>query len=252
MADKRLRGKVALVTGAGQGIGRGVALALAEQGASVGVLGRTTPKVDAVAGEITEAGGTALALTADVSVKSEVENAVSAVVDAFTQLDILVNCAQALNARSVAETTLDDVQLAFSTGALGTLFSMQAAYPSLMVAGGSIVNFGSYTGIRGEAAYGAYAMAKEAIRALTRVAANEWAAHNIRVNTICPTALTPPTQAYFDSAPEAEKEFVGAIPLGRLGDPQQDIGRAVVALVSDDLSYLTGATLMLDGGLALL
>ena len=126
---------------------------------------------------------------------------------------------------------------------------MQACYPHLKArGGGSIVNFGSSTAILGDRGFGPYVMTKEAIRGLTRVAANEWGRDNIRVNVICPAAMSPSAEAFRDADPERFGRVLRSIPLGRMGDGVEDIGRAVAALVSDDFRFLTGATLMLDGG----
>ena len=114
--------------------------------------------------------------------------------------------------------------------------------------GGSIVNFGSSTAITGDPTFGAYVITKEAIRGLTRVAAREWGRHNIRLNVICPAALTPPAMKFRDDHRVAYDQMLKTVPLGRMGDELGDIGRAVASLCSDDWSYLTGATLMLDGG----
>jgi len=244
-----LDGHVALVTGAGQGIGRGVAFALAKEGAMVAVAGRTLAKCEAVAAEITDFGGEALPLVCDVSVRSQVEAAVSATVEAFGGLDVLVNNAQSSVQRSLEDTTDADVELAWQTGALGTLYAMQAALPHLRErGGGTIVNFGSSTAIEGNATFGSYAMAKEAIRGLSRVAAREWGRYGIRVNVIVPNALSPAAESFRDGSPERFARMQARIPLGRVGDPELDIGRAVVALASDELTYMSAQTLMLTGG----
>jgi 2-hydroxycyclohexanecarboxyl-CoA dehydrogenase len=249
MPDLRLDGRIALVTGAGQGIGRGVALALAKEGAMVALAGRTLAKCEAVADEITAIGAKALPLACDVSVRSQVEQSVTATAEAFGGLDVLVNNAQSSAQRSLEDTTDDDVELAWQTGALGTFYAMQASLPHLRArGGGAIVNFGSSTAIEGNATFGSYAMAKEAIRGLSRVAAREWGRYGIRVNVIVPNALSPAAESFRDNSPERFARMQARIPLGRVGDPEDDIGRAVVALASDDLTYMSGQTLMLTGG----
>jgi 2-hydroxycyclohexanecarboxyl-CoA dehydrogenase len=249
MPELRLDGCIALVTGAGQGIGRGVALALAKEGAKVALAGRTIAKCEAVAAELTELGAEALPLACDVSVRSDVDRAVTATVEAFGGLDVLVNNAQSSVQRSLEDTTDADVELAWQTGALGTFYAMQAALPHLRArGGGTIVNFGSSTAIEGNATFGSYAMAKEAIRGLSRVAAREWGRHGIRVNVIVPNALSPAAESFRDNSPERFARMQARIPLGRVGDPEDDIGRAVVALASADLTYMSGQTLMLTGG----
>ncbi|MFC5747932.1 SDR family NAD(P)-dependent oxidoreductase [Actinomadura rugatobispora] len=248
----RLEGKVALVTGAGQGVGRGVALALAEEGAAVVVTGRTESKLRAVVAEIAERGARAHAVSGDVGRREDVERMVAECLAAFGRLDVLVNNAQSSVQRLLEDTTDEDIDLAYRTGPLATFHAMRAALPHLREEGGSIVNFGSSTAVLGDPAFGSYAMAKEAIRGLTRTAAREWGRYGIRVNTVCPAALSPAAAEYRDADPERFEKVIRQIPLGRMGDPEPDIGRAVAALVSDDLSYLTGATLMLDGGRTIL
>ena len=200
----RLDGRVALVTGAGQGIGRGTALALAKEGASVVLAGRTVSKCEAVAAEIAALGGTALPVECDVSVRAQVDAAVAATVSAFGGIDILVNNAQTSVQATLEDTTYEDIELAWHTGALATFYAMQSAFPHLRArGGGTIVNFGSSTAIEGNAAFGAYAMAKEAIRGLSRVASREWGPFGIRVNVIVPNALSPASEDFRDAHPRA-------------------------------------------------
>jgi 2-hydroxycyclohexanecarboxyl-CoA dehydrogenase len=245
----RLDGRVALVTGGGQGIGRGAALALAKEGAAVALAGRTLSKCEAVAAEIADLGGRALPLACDVGVRAQVDAAVAATVSAFGGLDILVNNAQSSVQAKLEDTTDADVELAWRTGALATFYAMQSALPHLRESGrGVIVNFGSSTAIEGNVAFGAYAMAKEAIRGLSRVASREWGRFGIRVNVIVPNALSPASEEFRDAHPDRFARMEARVPLGRVGDPEDDIGRAVVALAADDLTYLSGQTLMLTGG----
>lgn len=250
----QLARKVAIVTGAGQGLGRGIALVLAERGASVVLNGRTASKIEKVKDEITAAGGHCLAVAGDVSKRGDVDVLVERAVDAFDGIDILINNAQASTPDvSVLGVTEEDIRLTFGSGAFGSLFAMQACHPHMKArGGGAIVNFGSSTAISGDPGFATYVMNKEAIRALTRIAAKEWGADGIRVNTVCPAAMSPSAKTFADSNPERFQRVLRGIPLGRFGDPVTDIGRAVAALVSDDFSYLTGATLMLDGGRVLI
>jgi len=249
----RLAAKVAFVTGAGQGVGRGIALALAGEGASVALAGRTLSKVDTVAAEITDRGGDAVAFACDVADRDAVFATVAATVERFGRLDVVVNNAQSLAPnRRFEDVTPDDAALCWSSGPMATMHCMQAAFAHLRERGGSIVNFGSNTAIEGAESFGAYAMAKEGIRGLSRVAAREWGRFGIRVNVICPFAGSPSALDFNDQHPRAAEAILRNTPLGRIGDCEHDIGRAVVALVSDDLDYLTGATLMIDGGLTFL
>ena len=248
----RLAGRVVIVTGAGQGIGRGIALALATEGAGVVLAGRTVSKVEKVAAEVAERGAEALAVECDVTSRPSVDAMVDAAVERFGRIDALVNNAQDSVQRLLEETTVDDVERAWSTGTMGTFHCMQACLPHFKARGGSIVNFGSSTALRGDTTFGSYAMAKEAIRALTRVAANEWGRFGIRVNSVCPAAMSPSAEEWQKKNPERFAYVLKSIPLGRFGDAETDIGRAVVTLVGDDLSYLTGANLILEGGRILL
>jgi 2-hydroxycyclohexanecarboxyl-CoA dehydrogenase len=241
--------KTAIVTGGGQGIGRGVALVLAERGAAVTVTGRTQDKLDQVVKEIEGSGGRALAVVGDVGDRRDVQTMVDATVQAFGGVDILINSAQSSKPGiSVSDLNDDDFELVFRSGALGTLYTMQACYPYLKDGGGSVINFGSSTSITGDRGFAPYVMTKEAIRGLSRVSANEWGRDGIRVNVVCPAAFSPSSARFRDEDPERFARIIRQIPLGRFGDEIEDIGRAVAALVSDDFRYLTGATLLLDGG----
>jgi NAD(P)-dependent dehydrogenase (short-subunit alcohol dehydrogenase family) len=248
----RLAGKRAIVTGAGQGVGRGIALALAGEGAAVVVAGRTLDKVERTAEQIRAAGGESLAVRCDVSVTADVEARFGETVPSFGGLDVLVNNAQSTPPnRRLQDVPIEDVELALGTGPIATFRCMQAAFPHLRERGGSIVNLGSNTALEGAPLFGPYAMAKEGIRGLSRVAAREWGRFGIRVNVICPFGDSPAAMRFNDAHPDAAKAILRSTPLGRMGDCEQDIGRAVAALVSDDMFYLTGATVMLDGGMCL-
>lgn len=249
----RLADKVALVTGSGQGVGRGIALALASEGAAVVLNGRREETLSGVAAEIGNRGGRALVVVGDVSVREDVERVVARAADWLGRLDVLVNNAQSSVQRLLEETSDEDVAMAYLSGPMATLHCMQAALPHLKQnGGGSIVNLGSSAALLGRPEFGSYAMAKEAIRGVSRVAAREWGRYGVRVNVVCPAATTPAADEYLEANPKYRQELMREIPLGRLGDPEQDIGRAVLALASDDLAYLTGATLMLEGGRTLL
>jgi 2-hydroxycyclohexanecarboxyl-CoA dehydrogenase len=251
-ARGRLNAKVAIITGAGQGIGRGIALALAKEGAYVAAVGRTAVKVEKVAAEIAELGGMAKAVACDVSERSAVHDMVADVVGAWGTVDIVINNAQDSVQRMFEETTDDDIDRAYRTGPLATVYVMQACLPHLKRRGGSVVNFGSSTAITGATTFSAYAMAKEAIRGLTRVTSRELGPYGIRVNAVCPAVLSPSAEQWANEQPERFERVLKSIPLGRMGDAEADIGRAVVALVSDDLQYVTGSTLILEGGRVIL
>jgi 2-hydroxycyclohexanecarboxyl-CoA dehydrogenase len=245
-----LNGKIVLVTGGGQGLGRAVALELARRGADLVISGRTESKLTAVAAEIEALGRRVVTVTGDVAQRADADRMVAAAAEYFGGLDVLINNAQAMGGnKRLAD--LDDATLEsyFGSGARGTLYCMQAARP-LMAArgGGCIVNFGSSTAITGDPTFGAYVMTKEAIRGLSRVAAREWGRDNIRVNVVCPAALTKSAEEFRDNHTEAYEAMLKTVPLRRMGDETTDIAGAVASLCGDDWSYLTGATLMLDGG----
>jgi 2-hydroxycyclohexanecarboxyl-CoA dehydrogenase len=250
----RLAGKVAIVTGAGQGIGRGIARRLAAEGASVVLGGRTHEKVARVAEEIEEAGGSALAVKCDVNVRAQVDELVRNGVDAFGPPDILVNNAQGGGAgggRPLDSVTDDQLYAAFQGGPVATLYGMQACLPFMRERGGTIVNMGSSTGVMGDPGFSPYGIAKEAIRGLTKHAAREWGRYGITVNVLCPAAASEGAERFAREAPRRWEAILRQIPLGYMGDPDDDIAPVVVALATD-LRYLTGATLMLDGGRCLL
>jgi NAD(P)-dependent dehydrogenase (short-subunit alcohol dehydrogenase family) len=245
---------VAIVTGSGQGIGRAVGRLLAREGAAVLLASRTAGRVEQVAAEIVEFGGRARAMECDVLDASQIEAAVAACLETFGPPDILVNNAQGGHKGGgipLMETTTDVLERTVHGGLFATFHAMKACFPHMKDTGGTIVNFGSSTGVGGDAGFAAYGLNKEAIHGLTKHAAREWGRFGITVNTICPAALTENLKQTFETNPQWEKAIVKSVPLGRLGDPEADIAPAVLSLATD-LHYLTGATLMLDGGRVLL
>jgi len=244
--EAALDGKVALVTGAGRGVGRGIALALARAGAAVVVLERDGETGARTAKEIEDLGVDAIAIAGDVRVRADCEAAVTAAVERFGGVDVLVNNAQQVPTGPLDACTDDDMYLAWESGALAAFRLMQLCHP-LMTArgGGSIVNLASGAGTEGLPGLGAYAVAKEGIRALTKVAMLEWGADNIRVNTICPWARTD----YWDGLDDRERASrLRRNPLRRIGEPEADVGGVVVFLAGDAGSYVTGQTIHVDGG----
>ena len=241
----RLTDKVAVVTGGAGGIGRGIVRAFTKEGARVLFV-----DIDDNAGRALEEslGGAAKFLNADISVEENAAAIVAAAVDAFGRLDILVNNAHASRQAPLLETTQAMLDLSFGTGFYPTFWLMKAAHPHLAAQRGSVINFASGAGIDGQVTQGAYAAAKEAIRAISRVAANEWGGDGINVNIISPLALTEGVEAYMKANPGMEKTLLARTPLGRFEDPEQDIGRVAVFLASEDAAYVTGQTLMVDGG----
>lgn len=251
--DGRLAGRVVVVTGAGQGIGQGIALAAAAEGASVVVAGRTLEKVEKTAAEIESRGVQALAVKCDVRRRDEVDACVAAAMDRFGRIDGLVNNAQMVALGSVLEITERDARRTWESGFLGSVWFMQACYPALRDAKGSVVNLATGSALRNDLpGFALYAGTKEMIRTMSRMAALEWGADGIRVNAVIPNGMSPGLEMWSQLAAEEFEKFVATIPLGRVGRLEEDVGRAVAFLLSDDSAYVTGSTLMVDGGQAYL
>jgi meso-butanediol dehydrogenase / (S,S)-butanediol dehydrogenase / diacetyl reductase len=249
----RLEGKVVLVTGAGQGIGAGIALAAAAEGASVVAAGRTLEKVEKTAAEVEARGVRALAVQCDVRRRDEVDACVAAALERFDRLDGLVNNAQMVALGPVLEITEKAARRTWESGFLGSLWFMQAAFPALQTSKGSIVNLGTGSALRNDLpGFALYAGTKEMIRTLTRMAALEWGSDGVRVNAVIPNGMSPGLEMWSELAPKEYEEFVATIPLGRVGRLEEDVGRAVAFLLSEDAAYVTGSTLMVDGGQAYL
>jgi NAD(P)-dependent dehydrogenase (short-subunit alcohol dehydrogenase family) len=245
----QLTGKVALITGGGQGVGLGIASAFAAEGAAIVITGRDVMKLDAVSTTLHASGARIATCGADVRKREDAMRAVETAMAQFGRLDVLVNNAQSSTPGTPFE-DMDDatMRLTLESGILGTVQHMQAAFPHMKAQGGSIINLGSREGIFGGIGFGIYAATKEGIRGLSRVAAREWGKHNIRVNVICPAALSPIAIKYLADFPDQAEMYRKEISLGRFGDPERDIGPAAVFLASDVSRYVTGQTINVDGG----
>ncbi len=241
----RLENKVAVVTGGAGGIGRGIVRAFTKEGAKVLFVDIND---DAGAALENELGGAGKFLNADISKEENAAAIVAAAVEAFGKVDVLVNNAHASRQAPLLETTQEMLDLSFGTGFYPTFWLMKAAHAQLAANQGTVINFASGAGIEGQVTQGSYAAAKEAIRAISRVAANEWAVDNVNVNIISPLAATEGVKAYIEANPGIEEVLLAKTPLHRFGDPESDIGRVAVFLASADASYMTGQTLMVDGG----
>ena len=242
---ENLKGQVVIVTGGASGIGGALTSVLVKRGASV-----IAVDINEEAGQnkVKENPQHIVFLNGDVSRESVAEEAVKLAVSKFGKLTGLVNNAHASRQKPLMELTAEDWALSFGTGFNATLHFMKAAYPELKKSQGSVVNFGSGAALNGQATQASYAAAKEAIRGLSRVVATEWGKDNIRVNVVCPLALTEGVVQWRESSPEQYEQIAKHIPLSHFGDPEKDIAPIVAFLLSDDSQYMTGQTVMADGG----
>ena len=244
--------KTALITGSGQGVGEGIARALASYGANVCLIGRTFSKVEAVANDINQKGGSALAVECDVKNIESINNSIKISLAKFSSLNILVNNAQEVPLGNILDVTDESFIDGWNSGPLATFRFMKASYPHLK-GDGKIINLASSSALRPDSgSYGAYAAVKESIRSLSRAAAVEWGPDNILVNCIMPLAKSTGMDWWMSEYPDEANEFLKTIPLGRVGDCKDDIGEAVCHILSDGMNYITGSTIMLDGGQAFL
>lgn len=261
-----LTGKTAIITGAGRSvlsdgrcgsIGYGIATAYAKEGANLVITGRNMKKLEDAKEELERLYGIkVLIVQADVNAGADneavVANVVRQTVDTFGGIDVLINNAQAsASGVTLAEHTVEQFDLAVYSGLYAAFFYMKACYPYLAKSKGSVINFASGAGLFGNYGQCAYAAAKEGIRGLTRVAANEWGKDGINVNIICPLAWTAQLEKFEQAYPEAFKQNVKMPPAGHYGDAELEIGRVCVQLASPDFKYMSGETITLEGGMGL-
>ena len=251
--EPSLRDKVALITGAGQGIGQGIAYSLAKRGARIVAVGRTLEKCERTRATIGERFGVpGLAIGCDIGELDALKDVVTQTVDHFGRLDILVNNAVSTKVKPLMAVDIDEFDKGLRVGPMATLRLMQLAQPHLKArADGCIINLASTAAMRWDASnYGVYAAEKEAIRALTRAAACEWGPEGIRTNVILPHAKSPALAAWAEHRPDEAAAFVKSIPLQRIGECEEDIGEFVAMLCSPESRYINGQTIAVDGGQA--
>lgn len=238
-----LDGRVAIVTGAARGIGRGVAVALAREGARVAIAD-IRPADDTVA-EI----GAELAFWSrcDVRDSAQVDAFVAEVVARWGGVQVLVNNAMASRIAPLAELDDEAIALSLATGPAATLYLMRACYPHLK-GDGRVINLRSGSELAPMPGFAAYVAGKAAVAAITRAAAREWGRDGITVNALAPFALSEAARSEFDKAPGMLDGILDRLSLPRAGDPERDIGRAAVYLAGPDAGYVTGCTLTVDGG----
>jgi NAD(P)-dependent dehydrogenase (short-subunit alcohol dehydrogenase family) len=247
---RELEGKVAFLTGAGRGVGVGIAMALAKAGASIGLFGRTRETLEQTAAKVTEAGSRSVVCVGDVGVRADIDKAVAGVQERFGPIWALVNNAYSAERTQVEEITDKILDEALRACIYGSLYTMQACFPTMKQHGGRIINFGSGGATMGLPELGAYNIAKEGIRGLTKTAAVGWGKYGITVNTICPLSLSDAYRTWFEDMldDEGRRKHLEGIPLRRMGDGEKDIGALVVFLAGPGGGYITSRTMHIDGG----
>ena len=247
---KRLEENVTIITGGGKGIGFGLAQAFAEAGSNLVITGRTLSRLESAKERLeAEYGVKVLPIVADGADESAIKDVVAQTIATFGKINTLVNNAQvSKSGLPLIEHTKEDLDLSIHSGLYAAFFYMRECHPYLKESKGSVINFASGAGLFGKLGQSSYAAAKEGIRGLSRVAAAEWGPDGIRVNVICPLAMTESLMEWKDNYPDLFAKTIQGIPLGRFADPKDDIGRVTVFLASEDAHYITGETITLQGG----
>jgi NAD(P)-dependent dehydrogenase (short-subunit alcohol dehydrogenase family) len=247
----RVEGKVAIVTGAGSGIGRASAMLLAKEGAKTVVVDRNAEAGEETVRMIKEAGGEAIFVKADVSKVEDIKKMVRTAVSTYGKLNILFNNAGFIHeVAPTADASEEVFDETIATNLKGAFMGMKYAIPEMLrIGGGSIINIASIAGTKGVTNAPAYAASKGGVLALSRATAIEYATQNIRVNCISPgTISTPAMAALMKDDPEIKRNYEEAVPQGRLGRPDE-VAQVVLFLASDEASHVTGEKLAIDGGL---
>lgn len=250
---RRMEERVVLLTGGGGGIARGVARAFADEGASMILTDIFPEGMEKTKAELERDFGTEVVIcVADGSKEDQVKAAVEKGVEHFGKLNVLINSAQtSASGLTLVEHTQEDFDKAIYSGLYATFFYMKHSFPYLKETQGSVINFASGAGISGNQGQSSYAAAKEGIRGMSRVAANEWGSYDINVNVVLPLVMTDKLAQWGQENPEMFRKNMASIPLGRYGDAQKDIGKVCVFLASCDAKYITGDTLFIQGGVGM-
>lgn len=247
---KRLEENVTIITGGGKGIGYGLAQAFAEAGSNLVITGRTLSRLESAKERLeAEYEVKVLPIVADGADEAAIKDVVAQTIATFGKINTLVNNAQvSKSGLPLIEHTKEDLDLSIHSGLYAAFFYMRECHPYLKESKGSVINFASGAGLFGKLGQSSYAAAKEGIRGLSRVAAAEWGPDGIRVNVICPLAMTESLMEWKENYPDLFAKTIQGIPLGRFADPKDDIGRVAVFLASEDAHYITGETITLQGG----
>ncbi|MFA6492909.1 MAG: SDR family NAD(P)-dependent oxidoreductase [Patescibacteria group bacterium] len=241
----RLKDKVAIVTGSGQGIGQGIAKKLANEGCSVVVSDLNEESAQKVADEINQSGQKAMAIKCDVSKNQEVDNLITKTIESFGKLDILVNNAGIFPYKPFLEMTEEDWDRVLDVN-LKSVFLCSKSAVKVMKEGSKIVDISSIASFVGFSGLSHYCASKGGVNGFIRALALELASKKINVNAVAPGAISTPG-ASMGMTEETKAQTIASIPLGRMGEPE-DIANAVLFLASDEASYITGQVLVVDGG----
>ncbi len=247
---KRLDGNVTIITGGGKGIGFGLAQAFAEEGSDLVITGRTESRLlNAKQALESKYGVQVLPVVADGADEAAIKDVVAKTIERFGKITTLINNAQVSKSGTpLVEHSKEDFDLAIYSGLYAAFFYMRECFPYLKESKGSVINFASGAGLFGKLGQASYAAAKEGIRGMSRVAAAEWGPDGVRVNVVCPLAMTESLEQWKANFPDLFEKTIQGIPLGRFADPKEDIGRVCVFLASEDAHYVTGETITLQGG----
>ena len=251
MSERRLEGRTAIVTGAGQGVGQGIALALASEGANVVIAARRAETGEPVAEQIRARGDEAACVETDCTQRTSMEACIGQTVERYGRLEIMVhNAFKGGRAHRLEDLDLELWDENSRTAAWGSYYSAQIAYPHLAAAGarGRLVLVTSPAGVEASAGIPAYGPVKAAQRALAKSLAREWGPLGITVNCIAPVAETPALAYAFAERPELKDRVEERTALRRIGDAERDIGGVVAFLAGDAGGYITGQTIVCDGG----
>ena len=246
----QMENKVVIITGGGRGIGYGITEAFAAEGALAVITGRSITTLNTAKQAIESKYGTkVLAIPADNGKESDIKSVIEQVSAKYGRIDAIINNAQTIVSDiKLEDYSLKDFSTNFTTGVFAMFLYMKFAFPFLKESRGSVVNFSSGSGMNGQLFFASYNASKEAVRGLTRTAANEWGQYGININTVCPVVMTLGMEAWSKLYPDRYQNLLKTLPMRRFGDAKQDVGRVCVFLCSEAAKYITGETIGVDGG----